>query len=209
MLQPSTAFMIRLATPEDAATIWEIYAPYVEESTVTFELDVPSVETIHDRVRAKTTAYPWFVCEWDGRVVGYAYAGPFRERAAYQWLVETSVYVDQSEQRKRVGQALYTALLDCLSVQGFRDAYAVITVPNPQSIGFLESMGFDRVAHFPTMGYKGGEWCDVEWWRRPLGNRSSDPTEPVTPNGVKDSEAWRAAIERGESVLEGSSEGSR
>lgn len=199
--------MIRLATPEDAAAIREIYAPYVEESTVTFELDVPTVETIRRRVLAKTVAYPWFVCEREGRVVGYAYAGPLRERAAYQWLVETSVYVDRSEQGERVGRALYTALLDCLSVQGFRDAYAVITVPNLQSVGFHESMGFDRVAHFARMGYKGGEWCDVEWWRRPLGDRSSDPTEPAPPDAVKDSEAWRTAIERGESVFDGSSEG--
>lgn len=193
--------MIREVTPADAPAIRAIYAPYVEETNITFELEVPAVEEVRERIDEKRD-YPWFVCERDGEVVGYAYGGPIRKRAAYRWAVETSVYVRAGDQELGVGRALYTALLDCLQVQGYQDAYAVITVPNPGSEAFHEAMGFDRLVRFPAMGYKRGEWSDVEWWHRALGEHPDDPADPLSLAAAKRREAWDEAIERAESLLE-------
>lgn len=193
--------MIRPATPEDAAALRAIYAPYVEEATVTFERTVPSVKAVRDRIRAKTD-YPWFVCELDGGVVGYTYAGKLRKRAAYQWAAETSVYVDRVRRGEGIGRSLYTALLECLAIQGFQDAYAVVTVPNAESETFHESMGFEELVRFPDQGYKGGEWCDVAWWRRELGDHPADPEAPLPMADAKGRNDWNVAIERAESLLE-------
>jgi phosphinothricin acetyltransferase len=194
--------MLRLATPDDAAAVRAIYAPFVRETSITFEDAVPDEPTIRDRIESKRATYPWFVCELDGEVVGYAYAGSLRKRAAYRWVVETSVYVRESAQGRGVGRALYTALLDCLQVQRFLHAYAVVTVPNPRSVDFHDRMGFERVAAFPAMGYKRGGWHDVEWWHRQLGELPADPAQPLTVDAARCREAWAAAIERAESLLQ-------
>lgn len=194
--------MLRLASPDDAAAVREIYAPYVRETSITFEERLPDVDTIERRIRSKLPAYPWFVCKLDGELAGYAYAGPLREREAYRWVVETSVYVRRSAEGRGVGRALYTALLDCLETQGYCDAYAVITVPNPRSLDFHERMGFEHVARFPAQGFKHGAWHDVEWWRRSLAERSDSPGEPTSIEDVKRRNGWGAAIERAESLLD-------
>lgn len=193
--------MIRLATSDDAAGIRAIYAPYVAETTVTFEQEPPSVAAVADRIRETTANYPWFVCELDGQVVGYAYGGRLRKRDAYRWAVETSVYVDRDRQGAGIGRAVYTALLDCLRAQGYQDAYAVLTVPNPGSEAFHEAMGFAELAGFPALGYKHGEWCDVAWWRSELGEHPDDPADPLPTQAVKGREEWSTAIERAESLL--------
>lgn len=193
--------MLRLATPGDAAGIRGVYAPYVRTTSITFEESVPGRAEIRDRIEAKQPTYPWFVCELDGEISGYAYAGSLRKRAAYRWVVETSVYVRASAEGAGVGRALYTLLLDVLERQGFHDAYAVITVPNPRSIDFHERMGFERAVRFPSMGFKQAAWHDVEWWRRPLADRESTPEEPLSVDEVKRRSGWDRAIERAESLL--------
>jgi phosphinothricin acetyltransferase len=194
--------MLRLATPDDAAAVRAVYAPFVRETSITFEETVPDETDIRDRIVSKQGTYPWFVCELDGEVVGYAYAGALRKRAAYRWAVETSVYVRESAQGEGVGRALYTLLLDCLDRQGFCDVYAVVTVPNPRSTEFHARMGFERVAQFPSMGYKRGGWHDVEWWHRSLGTRPETPDEPLSVTDAKRRSGWEAAVERAESLLD-------
>lgn len=194
--------MLRLADPEDAPAIRAIYEPYVRETSITFEESVPSVAEVRERIEAKQPAYPWLVCELDGEVVGYAYAGPLRERAAYRWVVETSVYVDRAAEGQGVGRAVYSALLDALELQRYLDAYAVITVPNPRSTDFHERMGFERVVGFPAMGYKHDAWADVEWWRYPLAEKPDAPAQPRPVDAIAGSDAWREAIERAESHLQ-------
>ncbi|WP_255195481.1 GNAT family N-acetyltransferase [Halorarius litoreus] len=195
--------MLRLATTDNAAAIRDIYAPYVRETSITFEESVPTESEIRDRIDAKRPTFPWFVCELDDSVVGYAYAGELRSRAAYRWVVETSVYVDESAEGRGVGRALYSVLLACLERQGFADAYAVITVPNPRSIDFHDRMGFERATRFPEMGYKQGAWYDVEWWRRSLAERRSPPAAPRAVDEVRGDDWWASAIERAESRLDG------
>src|SRR5215470_16062636 len=116
---------IRVATTDDAASILKIYAPYIENTSYTFEIEVPSIESFEERISNYLLAFPWLVCEVNGVIAGYAYGSKHRERIAYQWSVETSVYVHDDFQRMRVGHALYSALLEILKLQQFRNAYAV------------------------------------------------------------------------------------
>jgi phosphinothricin acetyltransferase len=187
---------LRAATASDLSTIREIYAPFVEQTAITFAYDPPSVDDLETKLRHKTH-HPWLVCELDGDVLGYAYAGPIRERVAYQWAVETSIYVDPEFQRQGVARGLYTALLDILERQGYVSAYAVITTPNPASIAFHESFGFERVGQFDRMGFKHDEWHDVEWWRRDLRSHPDDPDEPLSVRTAQTRAWWDDALSRG------------
>ena len=190
------AVRLRAATESDLPAIRDIYEPFVEETAITFAYDPPTVSDLAAKLRTKTQ-YPWLVCELDGDVVGYAYAGPIRERDAYQWGVETSIYVDPDFQRRGVARGLYTALLDILERQGYVTAYAVVTTPNPASIAFHESFGFERVGRFERMGYKHGEWYDVEWWSRELRPHPDDPAEPLSVATAQTREWWSEALTRG------------
>ncbi|WP_336135296.1 GNAT family N-acetyltransferase [Natronomonas amylolytica] len=177
----------RIATRSDAEAIAAIYRPYVEETAITFEETPPEAEDIATRIAETVETYPWFVAERDGAVVGYAYTGELRKRAAYRWTVELSVYVDRERRGEGIGSALYDALLATLERQGFRSAYGVVTLPNPGSVAFHETWGFERAALLPEAGYKLGEWHDVAWYERALGDgRPDDPTEPTPFSACRD-----------------------
>ncbi|MGM0716954.1 MAG: N-acetyltransferase family protein [Halobacteriota archaeon] len=166
-----------------------IYRPYVETTAITFEEEPPAPESIASDIETRLDTYPWFVAEADDGVLGYAYAAPLRKRDAYRWTVELSVYVDRDRRRRGLGSALYTALLETLERQGFESAYGVVTLPNPESAGFHEALGFERVGLFPKAGYKLGEWHDVAWYQRSLGARSASPSEPIPFEACRD-EPW-------------------
>lgn len=174
-----TDLRLRVATPEDAAAVADIYRPYVEETAVTFEETPPDADETAAKIEETLATYPWFVAERDGRVVGYAYAGRLRERPAYRWTTELSVYLDRERRGEGVGAALYRALLATLERQGFASAYGVVTLPNPESVGFHEALGFERVGVLPESGYKLGEWHDVAWYERRLGEQRDDPAAPT------------------------------
>lgn len=173
---------LRFARPSDATAIRRIYAPYVEETAITFATATPSVSALEAKISKTLGQYPWLVCEReDDGVVGYAYAGPLRERDAYQWATELSVYVDEAAQGDGLGSRLYDALLALLDQQGYASAYGVVTLPNPASVALHESLGFEKVGHFDEVGYKDGAWHDVDWWRLRLSNPAApDPPLPVT-----------------------------
>lgn len=166
---------IRVATEADAAELLAIYAPSVEESSASFESEVPSVEAFAARIAESLRAWQWLVAEREGRCVGYAYGGSHRSRAAYRWSVEVSAYVDAAAHRGGVGRALYTRLLDDLTRMGYCNAYAGITQPNDVSVRFHERLGFAHVGTFPRVGYKFGRWHDVAWYHRGL--RTDPPAE--------------------------------
>lgn len=192
---------IRVATPDDAGAVRAIYAPYVAETPISFATEPPDEETMASEIAETTERYPWLVCEDDGRVVGYAKASPLRTLAAYDWAVELTVYVAADAQRSGVGRALYTALFDALAHQGYCDAYAATTLPNPATVGLHESTGFERVGEFPAAGHKLGDWHDVAWWHRPLRDRPADPDPPTPFPDVRDSPALAAALRTGEAAL--------
>jgi L-amino acid N-acyltransferase YncA len=187
---------IRLAKPGDAAAIQSIYTPIVAETAVSFELEPPSVEEVRRRIETTLLTLPWVVYDSDG-VVGYAYAGLFRPRPAYQWTVEVSVYVHAAQRGKGVARALYTSLFECLRAQGYRTALAGIALPNSASVALHERMGFRSVGVFHRVGYKLRAWHDVGWWELPLQSPPDPPPRPRTLPEVANTDAWRAALAKG------------
>ncbi|WP_226010713.1 GNAT family N-acetyltransferase [Halomicrobium salinisoli] len=192
---------LRPATPADAAAIRDIYAPFVESTAVTFEVEPPTVDETADRIESTLERYPWLVCEAAGDVVGYAAASRLRSKGAYQWTVELSVYVAEGSRQSGVGTALYESLFALLARQGFCDAYAATTLPNPATEALHERTGFEPVGTFPAVGYKGGEWRDVRWWHRQLRERPADP-DPPTPLPDLNDDAVDAALDVGRSSLD-------
>lgn len=195
------AVRIRFAEPADAAAIQAIYAPNVESTPISFELRPPTVNEMAQRMAKISAQYPWLVCDTSGTVAGYVYACQHRERAAYRWAVDVTVYVDSAFRRRGVGRALYTSLLGLLRLQGYTQAYAGITLPNPASVGVHESVGFVPLAVFPRVGYKMGEWRDVGWWRLVLHDVGGEPAEPIPMTSLRGSPAVDAALAAGERLL--------
>ena len=172
-------FKIRLATADDAKGILAIYGPYIENTSLTFETEVPSTEEFAGRITNYLKNWPWLVCEKDGLITGYAYASRYRERTAYQWSVECSVYIHDDFQRAGIARALYTSLFEILKIQGYRNVYAVINLPNEKSVIFHESCGFRYFATFEQVCYKLGKWKNVGWWRLIINAFGDEPATPV------------------------------
>jgi phosphinothricin acetyltransferase len=170
---------IRLATPDDAAAVLAIYAPIVRDTATSFELEPPDVDEMGRRIDETLKRFPWLVYENEQGVGGYAYAGTFRSRPAYQWTVEVSVYVREDVRGQGIGRALYESLFDRLRTQGYRNAVAGIALPNPASIRLHERLGFRKVGVFHRVGYKFGAWHDVSWWELPLNSSPDRPTAPL------------------------------
>ena len=184
---PETTLKIRPAVPSDAAALLAIYAPYVRETAITFEYEVPSETEFAGRIRRVLARYPYLVAEADGEAVGYAYAGPFKDRAAYDWAVELTVYVRRDQKRRGVGRALYAALEDALRAQGILNLYACIAVPETadetltaDSVRFHEALGFETVGKFQNCGCKFGRWYHMVWMEKRLGAHRPDPS-PIVP----------------------------
>src|SRR6476620_2575552 len=150
--------LIRLATPADGDRLSEIYAPAVVGSGISFELEPPDGAEMARRVGYVAARTPWLVCEHRGEVAGYAYASRHRERAAYDWSVEVSAYVDAEHHRAGVARALYASLFAALTVQGFHNAYAGVALPNDASVAFHRALGFTLVGTYHRVGYKHGCW---------------------------------------------------
>lgn len=170
---------IRLAGEKDAAGILAIYATYIESTSFTFETDVPSVESFAERISNYLEEWPWVVCEIDGVIAGYAYATRYRERTGYQWCTESSVYIHDDFQRAGIAGALYKSLFEILKLQGFRNVYAVINLPNDRSVTFHENCGFKYFATYENVGYKLGKWKNVGWWRLILNEFGDEPEAPI------------------------------
>jgi L-amino acid N-acyltransferase YncA len=192
---------IRLATERDAEQVAAIYAPNVTNTIVSFELDPPTAQEMRRRIEVTLEHYPWLVCERQGQVLGYAYAGAHGSRAAYQWSVDVSVYVHEDARRTGVGRALYASLVAALELQGFYNAYAGATLPNPASVGLHESVGFRPVGIYRGVGYKLGAWHDVGWWHLSLRERVANPEPPADLPSMLGLEEWDAALTEGLPLL--------
>jgi L-amino acid N-acyltransferase YncA len=170
--------MLRLAGDQDAEGVQAIYAPVVEHTAISFEIAPPSVDELRDRMRKTRERYPWLVCLAGDEVGGYVYASQHRERAAYQWGVDVTVYIHERWRRHGIGKFLYAALFSLLQRQGFYTAYAGITLPNAGSVGLHEALGFAPVGVYKNVGYKLGAWHDVGWWQLQLKNDWGEPVPP-------------------------------
>lgn len=171
---------IRAARPDDAAAIAAIYAPHVLVGTASFEVEAPDGRAMRTRMASSDGLYPWLVATTGeaAGVLGFAYATRFRERPAYRYIVETSIYVADAVQRQGAGRLLYEALIDTLRAQGFTQAIGTIALPNDQSIALHEQVGFRRAGVIREAGYKLGRWIDVGYWQCELADAVMPPVEP-------------------------------
>lgn len=173
---------LRMAKETDAPALLSIYRPYVEYTAISFEYQVPSQEEFAQRIANTLKRFPYLVALKDGKITGYAYASPFKERAAYNWAAETSIYVAESARRTGTGYRLYEGLEALLSMQNILNVNACITYPNPASIAFHEKLGYRTVGHFTRCGYKLGAWRDMIWMEKMLGEHPETPEDfiPIT-----------------------------
>jgi phosphinothricin acetyltransferase len=172
---------IRTATPADAEAIAAIYAPIVRDTPISFELEPPTAAQMRERIEATLQRLPWLVSlDEHGAVDGYVYAGRHRERAAYQWAVDTTVYVRADRRGRGVGRRLYGRLFGLLAELGYFQAFAGIALPNAGSVALHESVGFTPVGVYRDVGYKMGAWRDVGWWQKRL-QPLQEPPQPPRP----------------------------
>ncbi|MET0376027.1 MAG: N-acetyltransferase family protein [Rhizorhabdus sp.] len=169
---------IRPARRDDAAAIAAIYAHYVLNSVITFEIDPPDAATMAARMEIVLPLYPYLVAEQDGALLGYAYAGRLYDRAAYRWTAEATVYVAHEWLRRKVGRSLYDTLIAGLAAQGFQSVVGKITLPNPASTFLHEACGFRQVGLLEKVGYKHDAWHDVGIYQLALGPHAAQPVEP-------------------------------
>lgn len=171
--------MIRFATPADGAALAAIYAPIVKTTAISFEEIAPDAAEMSSRIASHAPEKPWIVDERDGVVLGYAYASTFRNRSAYRFNAEVTVYVGGNARRAGIGKRLYAALLALLTAQGYRRAWAGITLPNDASLALHAAVGFTRVAVFEAAGYKFGRWHDLAFMGRPLNALGAPEHDPL------------------------------
>ncbi|HMQ63974.1 MAG TPA: N-acetyltransferase family protein [Flavilitoribacter sp.] len=191
---------IRLAEEADTPQMLAIYSPFILHSNTSFELSVPSIDAFRERVKAVLAEAPWLVCETpDGRVAGFAYAGKHRERPAYRWTRELSVYIHQNYRGQNIATALYTALIGLLRLQGYANTLIGITLPNDASVRFHEKMGFKPIGVYHNVGFKAGAFHDVGWWEMAIADQL--PGYISGPEAILDTEDWEAAIAKGEAYL--------
>lgn len=184
---------IRIATEADAEKILAIYAPYIEHTAITFEYEVPSVEEFRGRIRNTLKRYPYLVAEMDGEICGYAYVSPFHERAAYDWAVETSIYVDQSKKGMGIGKKLYETLEMILKKQNILNLNACIACTDKEdeyltnaSVHYHEHLGYRLVGEFRQCGYKFHRWYNMVWMEKHIGEHITDQPEVRRFSEIKD-----------------------
>lgn len=170
---------IRVAQPSDAAALLAIYAPYIEQTAISFETVVPEVSAYAERMAGILPALPWLVAVSQGQPVGFAYAAPHHARAAYQWSVDVSVYLAPQAQGQGLGKRLYQRLFQILRALGYYNVYAGIALPNPGSVGLHQALGFEPVGIYRQVGYKFGAWHDVGWWQLSLQPHKTKPAPPL------------------------------
>ena len=176
---------IRTATEKDAEALLEIYEPYVRETAITFEYEVPSAEEFRSRIRNTLLKYPYLVAEQNGEILGYAYAGPFHDRPAYDWAVETSIYVDCDRKHMGIGKKLHNALEEELKERGFLNMNACIAYPETKdehldknSAEFHAHLGYRMVGEFHKCGYKFNRWYNMVWMEKLIGEHTTEQKQP-------------------------------
>lgn len=164
---------------EDAEQVLNIYAPFIRHTVITFEEEVPTVAEFTERVENYRQLYPWLIAEVNGEIAGYAYASKYRERIAYQWVAECSIYMHSNYKGKGIAKKLYSALFDILKLQDIYRLYAVIGIPHEESTRFHEKMGFQYFATYKHTGYKLGQWRDTGWYEYILKQPDKAPVPPI------------------------------
>jgi len=194
-------YTIRLATVADAAGMLAVYKPYVETSSATFEYEVPSLQEYTGRVEAVLPGYPWLVCEAEGIIIGYAYGHKHRDRTAYQWSPESTIYIAQSHHGKGIGKILYEAMFSILKLQGFVNIYAGVLSTNAGSNKLHRSMGFSEIGLFKNIGYKLGEWHSNIWYELAIGSHTPEPATPKKMSAIMYTTPFNEILETANSKM--------
>jgi phosphinothricin acetyltransferase len=197
---------IRLVTEADYAGMLEVYKPNVLNTAITFEYEVPSLEEYSKRIDNIISHYPCFVCVQNGVIAGFAYAGLFRVKDAYQWSAESTIYVSENFQGKGIARVLYDVLLSTLELQGFVNVYAAVTLPNLPSEKLHTFMGFAEIGLFEKIGFKHGKWHDLKWYEMYLTEHPKNPTPPVSIYEVKETVGFLDILTRANESLNRASE---
>jgi L-amino acid N-acyltransferase YncA len=179
---------LRLVEDKDIPAILGIYSYYVLNTIISFEYEAPKLDEFTERVNGIRKTHPFLVAEYDGKIVGYAYGSVHRQRTAYQWSAESTVYLDKAFHRKGIARKLYNVLFDLLRLQGFYSIYAGVGLPNEQSVGFHKALGFKEVGIFKKVGYKMGNWHDTQWFQMALQTLQIEPMPPrlLTAPAIQD-----------------------
>jgi len=194
---------IRVATPADAKALLRVYAPYVLNTAITYEYEVPDEAEFAERIRRILQKYPYLVAECDGEAVGYAYASTFIGRAASEWSVETSIYISADCRRMGIGGRLYTALEAILKMQNILNLNASIACSpgkddrfvTRNSVNFHNHMGFRTVGEFDRCGFKFGRWYDLIWMEKHIGEHTANPLPVRKFDDVRDEVREKLGIE--------------
>lgn len=187
-------FEIRLIKMTDTRDTLEIYKPYVQNTIVSFEYDVPTMEDFTDRIKTATEEFPWLVCLQDEKIIGYAYAHKHRFRSAYQWSPESTIYLKEGFHGRGLGKILYETLFSILKGQGYFNVFAGVGLPNEKSVNFHRASGFTDIGVFKKIGYKHGNWHDTHWFQLTLSGHITDPPQPKTIREIKESRELEAII---------------
>lgn len=190
----NSQFSIRLISENDAREVLDIYKPFVINTIVSFEYEAPSVDEFLKRIQTNILEYPWLVCLHGTKIIGYAYASKHRQRKAYQWSCESTVYLAPEFQHKGIARILYKTLFSILKIQGYFNVYAGISLPNQKSVGFHQSFGFKKVGIYKKTGFKFGKWHDVAWFYFDLKKHIGNPPEPKTIQSFVNTETFKQIL---------------
>jgi phosphinothricin acetyltransferase len=199
----SQDFRIRHINKEDAEATLNIYAPYVQNTIISFEYEVPTLKEWIARIETNTTEYPWLVCEYKNEIIGYAYGSKHRHRTAYSWSPESTVYLSHTFHRLGIAKVLYESLFDLLRLQGYVNVYAGVSMPNINSESFHLALGFTELGVFKKIGFKFGAWHDTKWFQLHLINHPDNPQNPKVLNEVLHTEMFVDIITKANLKLKG------
>lgn len=192
---------IRFAVESDCREMLDIYAPFVENTAVSFEYKAPSIDEFRGRVHEIQKKYPWIVCEIDNKAAGYAYASAFNNREAYDWSADYSIYVNPDYHGMKIGTALYTCLTELLKLQGFYNAFAGVTSSNTKSERFHKMFGFIPVGTYHNAGYKFNRWYDVQWFEYKISDIKNPPDIIRTINEIKFTQQVKDIMSASEEII--------
>lgn len=173
-------FHIRLIDAKDTAEVLKIYAYYVEYTHISFEYAAPNKDEFLTRIQSTLIEFPWLVCLYNNKVIGYAYAHKHRLREAYQWSPESTIYLASDFHTKGIGRILYETLFALLKLQGYQNVFAGVALPNEKSVGIHRRMGFEEIGIFKVVGFKKGKWHDTQWFQLNLNQSLNEPEKPLS-----------------------------
>ena len=187
-------YRIRLIQEPDAQAVLDIYKPYVLNTYITFEYEVPTLEEFKEKIKTITSEYPWLVCFINDEIIGYAYGSKHRYRTAYNWSPESTIYIKEGFHGKGIGRVLYSTLFEILKLQGYFNVYAGVGIPNERSERLHRSVGFEELGIFKKVGYKLGKWHDTKWFQLHLQEHIIDPPLPKSIDEIETNPEFGAIL---------------